>query len=75
MNRFVDLEKQINYVEMKGILTEISDISGKVVFNAGYDRLRKRQEEISYLHDLIHVVEKKIDSLLAEKEKEEDENY
>ena len=75
MNRFVDLEKQINYVEMKGVLTEISDISGKVVFNAGYDRLKKMQEEISYLHDLIHVVEKKIDSLLAEKEKEEDENY
>lgn len=77
MNRFGDTETQINYVEMKGVLTEISDIAGKVRLNAGYDRLRKMQEEISYLHNLIHYVEVKIDSMLAEeeKEREEDELY
>ena len=75
MNRFGDTETQINYVEMKGVLTEISDIAGKVRLNAGYDRLRKMQEEISYLHNLIHCVETKIDLLLTEKEKEEDELY
>ena len=75
MNRFTDMEKQIKYIEVKGVLTEISDVDGKIRLNAGYDRLRKMQEEISYLHNLIHYVEVKIDSMLAEKEKEEDEIY
>ena len=75
MNRFGDMEKQIKYIEVKGVLTEISDVAGKVRLNAGYDRLMRMQEEISYLHELIHNVEVKIDSLIAEKEKEEDELY
>ena len=75
MNRFGDMEKQIKYIEVKGVLTEISDVAGKVRLNAGYDRLMRMQEEISYLHELIHNVEVKIDSLLADKEKEEDEIY
>ena len=74
MNRFGDTETQINYVEMKGVLTEISDVAGKVRLNAGYDRLMRMQEEISYLHELIHNVEVKIDSLIAEKEKEKEED-
>lgn len=73
MNRFTDMEKQIKYIEVKGVLTEISDVAGKVRLNAGYDRLFKMQEEISYLHELIHNVEVKIDSLIAEKEKEEED--
>ena len=75
MNRFTDMEKQIKYIEVKGVLTEISDVAGKVRLNAGYDRLMRMQEEISYLHELIHNVEVKIDSLIAEKEKEEDDEY
>lgn len=75
MNRFTDMEKQIKYIEVKGVLTEISDVAGKVRLNAGYDRLMRMQEEISYLHELIHNVEAKIDSLIAEKEKEEDDEY
>ena len=74
MNRFGDMEKQIKYIEVKGVLTEISDVAGKVRLNAGYDRLMRMQEEISYLHELIHNVEVKIDSLLAEKEEEEEED-
>ena len=71
MNRFGDTGKQIEFVELKGVLTEISDVAGKVVFNAGYDRLFKMQEEISYLHNLIHCVETKINLLLTEKEEDE----
>ena len=74
MNRFGDMEKQIKYIEVKGVLTEISDVAGKVRLNAGYDRLMRMQEEISYLHELIHNVEIKIDSLIAEKEKEKEED-
>ena len=74
MNRFGDMEKQIKYIEVKGVLTEISDVAGKVRLNAGYDRLMRMQEEISYLHELIHNVEVKIDSLIAEKEKEKEED-
>ena len=74
MNRFGDMEKQIKYIEVKGVLTEISDVAGKVRLNAGYDRLMRMQEEISYLHKLIHNVEEKIDSLIAEKEKEKEED-
>ena len=74
MNRFTDMEKQIKYIEVKGVLTEISDVAGKVRLNAGYDRLMRMQEEISYLHELIHNVEVKIDSLIAEKEKEKEED-
>ena len=74
MNRFTDMEKQIKYIEVKGVLTEISDVAGKVRLNAGYDRLMRMQEEISYLHELIHNVEEKIDSLIAEKEKEKEED-
>ena len=74
MNRFTDMEKQIKYIEVKGVLTEISDVAGKVRLNAGYDRLMRMQEEISYLHELIHNVEVKIDSLIAEKEKEREED-
>ena len=74
MNRFGDMEKQIKYIEVKGVLTEISDVAGKVRLNAGYDRLMRMQEEISYLHELIHNVEEKIDSLIAEKEKEKEED-
>ena len=74
MNRFGDMEKQIKYIEVKGVLTEISDVAGKVRLNAGYDRLMRMQEEISYLHELIHNIEVKIDSLLAEKEEEEEED-
>ncbi len=73
MNRFTDMEKQIKYIEVKGVLTEISDVAGKVRLNAGYDRLMRMQEEISYLHELIHNVEAKIGSMLAEKEKEEED--
>ena len=74
MNRFGDMEKQIKYIEVQGVLTEISDVAGKVRLNAGYDRLMRMQEEISYLHELIHNVEVKIDSLIAEKEKEKEED-
>ena len=74
MNRFGDMEKQIKYIEVKGVLTEISDVAGMVRLNAGYDRLMRMQEEISYLHELIHNVEVKIDSLIAEKEKEKEED-
>ena len=74
MNRFTDMEKQIKYIEVKGVLTEISDVAGKVRLIAGYDRLMRMQEEISYLHELIHNVEVKIDSLIAEKEKEKEED-
>ena len=74
MNRFGDMEKQIKYIEVKGVLTEISDVAGKVRLNAGYDRLMRMQEEISYLHELIHNVEEKINSLIAEKEKEKEED-
>ena len=74
MNRFGDMEKQIKYIEVKGVLTEISYVAGKVRLNAGYDRLMRMQEEISYLHELIHNVEVKIDSLIAEKEKEKEED-
>ena len=74
MNRFGDMEKQIKYIEVKGVLTEISDVAGKVRLKAGYDSMMRMQEEISYLHELIHNVEVKIDSLLAEKEKEKEED-
>ena len=77
MKRFTDtdMEKQIKYSEVRGVPTEISDGAGKVRLNAGYDRLMRMREAISYLHELIHNVEVKIDSLLAEEEKEENEIY
>lgn len=74
MNRFSNNEKQIKYIELKGILEEISDVAGKIKINAGYDRLFKMQEEIGYLCILIDSADEKIESLIDEKEKEKEED-
>ena len=76
MNCFNDVDKQLDYVELKGIFAEISNVADNVRLNAGYDQLYKVQDVIGYLNILLDHAETKIDSLLDKKEKElEDENY
>ena len=72
MNCFNDADKHLDYVGLKEILAEIVNVADKVRLNAIYGRLYIMQDDIDYLNILLDRAETKIDSLLDEKELEEE---